>query len=395
MARKEITVTGTHRTLNSVLAAFCALAAMSLTTVEAQAATARSALFGTAKDGRPVPLVTLRNARGMVVRFSARGGTIVEISVPDRSGKLDNVVLGQANFEAWEQTSGFNSVVGRYADRIDKGSFTLDGKQYALDGLNPRTNLVIHGGPASFGSKLWSVATFERGAQAGATLTYVSPDGENGYPGTLTVTMTYTLTDQNVLRLEYRATTDKPTVVNLTNHAYFNLAGAGSGAIYDHRLQVYADRYAPQDQRQIPTGELAPVAGTPFDLRRMTRIGDHIYAPHPQLLLAKGLDTNFILAPSGSGLTLAARLSDPRSGRQMEVRTNETTLRVYTANNLDGTTVGAAGRTLRQSDGVCLETEHLPNSPNQPSFPSTTLRPGQTYSTITEYAFSTRARSVR
>jgi len=376
------------RSLAVVLAAM----AMSLAAVDAGAATVSSEVFGVGKEGKPVQLVTLRNARGMVVRFSARGGAIVEITVPDRTGKPDNVVLGQADFAAWDKSSGFNSVVGRFADRIDKGSFTLDGELHKLSGLNPNTNLVIHGGPNSFGSKLWTVTTFKHGSEAGAALDYLSPDGENGYPGNLKVTMTYTLTDDNVLRLEYRATTDKPTVVNLTNHAYFNLAGAASGPIYDHRLQIFADRYAPQDTRQIPTGELAPVAGTPFDFRNATRVGDAIYAPHPQILLAKGLDTNFILQPKGAGLTLAARLSDPKTGRRMDVRTNETTLRVYTANNLNGATVGGDGRTLRQGDGICLETEHLPDSPNKPSFPSTALRPGQTYSTTTEYAFSTEGR---
>ncbi len=266
---------------------------------------------------------------------------------------------------------------------------------WMVPSYDPQSNLVIHGGPNSFGAKLWTVSPFQRGAEAGATLDYLSPDGENGYPGNLNVRMTYTLTDDNVLRLEYRATTDKATVVNLTNHAYFNLAGAGSGPVYDHSLQIFADRYAPQDTRQIPTGELAPVAGTPFDFRRATRIGERINAVHPQVLLARGIDTNFILAPPRSGLTLAARLSDPKTGRRMEVRTNETTLRVYTANNLNGTQIGANGRTLRQSDGICLETEHLPNSPNQPSFPSTTLRPGQTYSTVVEYAFSAGAGTPR
>lgn len=388
-------MTKANRSLQSVLAAVLVLGAMCLTGATAQAATATSEVFGVAKNGAPVQLVTLRNARGMSVRFSARGGAIVEVTVPDRTGKLDNVVLGRENFDAWEKAGGFNTVVGRYADRIDKGSFTLDGQLYKLDGLNPRTNLVIHGGPTGFGGRLWTVVTFQRGREAGATLDYLSPDGENGYPGNLKVRMTYTLTDDNVLRLEYHATTDKPTVVNLTNHAYFNLGGAGSGPIYDHRLQVFAARYAPQDTRQVPTGELEPVGGTPFDFRTPARVGDRIYAAHPQLLLAKGLDTSFILEPKGHGLTLAARLNDPKTGRRMEVRTTETTLRIYAANNLDGTTIGANGRTLRQSDGICLETEHLPDSPNQPAFPSTTLRPGQTYSTITEYAFSTDVAATR
>lgn len=379
--------------LRPTLAALLAFGTMIGAGAARAAVTAATSVFGTAKDGRTVQLVTLRNAHGMIVRFSARGGAITEIVVPDRMGKFDNVVLGQANFDAWEKASGFNTVVGRYADRIDKGSFTLDGTVYKLAGLNPNTNLVIHGGPTGLGGRLWTVATFQHGSEAGATLDYLSPDGENGYPGNVTLRLTYTLTDDNVLRLEYRATTDKPTVLNLTNHAYFNLAGAGSGPIYDHRLQIFASRYAPQDKRQIPTGELAPVAGTPFDFRRPTRIADSIYAAHPQLILAKGLDTNFILErKGGAGLTLAARLSDPATGRQMEVRTDETTLRVYAANNLDGTTIGANGRVLRQSDGICLETEHLPDSPNQPSFPSTTLRPGQTYHATAEYSFSAPAK---
>lgn len=384
-----------HRSLRGALAVLAALSASGLAPAPATAATSSTEVFGTAQDGQPVQLVTLRNARGMVVRFSARGGTIVEIDAPDRTGKSGNVVLRQADFAAWDKSSGFNSVVGRYADRIDKGGFTLDGQTYRLMGANPNTNVVIHGGPGSFGSKLWTVATFQHGAEAGATLDYLSPDGENGYPGALKVRMTYTLTDDNVLRLEYQATTDKPTVVNLTNHTYFNLAGSASGPVYDHRLQVFANAYAPQDTRQIPTGEIATVAGTPLDFRTPTRLGDRIYANHPQLLLSRGLDTSFVLEPKGPGLTLAARLSDPATGRRMEVRTNETTLRVYTANNLNGSTVGGDGRALRQSDGICLETEHLPDSPNKPSFPSTVLRPGQTYRAVTEYAFSTDRRPAR
>lgn len=382
------------RSVFKALMAALSLSWVGIAGLPAQAATASSEVFGIAQDGRPVQLITLRNKRGMVVRFSARGGAIVEISVPDRNGKLDNVVLGQASFDAWERAGSFNTVVGRYADRIDGGSFTLDGQVYKLAGLNPNSNLVIHGGPSSFGSKLWAVGTFQRGAEAGATLDYLSPDGENGFPGNLDVRMTYTLTDDNVLRLEYQATTDKPTVVNLTNHAYFNLAGAGSGPVYDHTLQIFADSYALQNSRQLPTGELAPVAGTPFDFRKATRIGDNINAAHPQLLLSRGIDTSFILKPQGPRLALAARLIDSKTGRQMDVRTNETTVRVYTANNLNGTTVGANGRTLRQSDGICLETEHLPNSPNQPTFPSTTLRPGQAYRTAVEYAFSVASKAA-
>lgn len=355
----------------------------------AQAATVETSLFGTAADGQPVALVTLRNSKGMTVRFSARGGAITEILAPDRHGKVANIVLGRADFAAWERAGSFNSVVGRFADRIAGGAFALDGTTYKLAGANPTTSIVIHGGPTGFAGRLFAVAPFSKTGEAGATLDYVSPDGENGYPGTLKLRMTYTLTDTNVLRLAYEATTDKPTIINLTNHAYFNLAGADSGPMYNHVLQIFASRYSPQDARQIPTGELLPVDGTPFDFRKPTRIADNIYKMHPQIALARGIDHNFMIDGwDGKRMVLAARLSDPSSGRQVEVRTTEPSLRPYTANNLNGSTAGANGRTLRQGDGVTLETEHLPDSPNQPSFPSTVLRPGESYHSVTEYAFS-------
>jgi aldose 1-epimerase len=370
-------------------AGLAALVAVALTPSPGKAATATTSVFGTAADGRAVQLVTLRNAKGMTVRVSARGGAITEILVPDRLGKLANVVLGRADFAAWEDAGSFNSVVGRYADRIAGGGFTLDGTFHQLAGPNPRTNIVIHGGPGGFSSKLWKLAAFQRAHAAGATLDYVSPDGENGYPGELAVRMTYTLTEENVLRLDYRATTSKPTVVNLTNHAYFNLAGHGAGPIYDHVMQVFASRYSPQNEHQIPTGALDPVADTAFDFRQPTLIAASIYKADPQILLARGIDHNFILdRTAGPGLTLAARLTHPGSGRRMDVRTTEPTLRIYSGNHLNGSSLGSDGRTVRQSDGIALETEHLPNSPNQREFPSTVLRPGETYRSTTEYVFS-------
>lgn len=354
------------------------------------APTVSTAKFGTSPNGEVVDVITLKNDHGMTVRFITRGGAFTEISAPDRNGKSDNLVLGLGSFAAWDRGGAFNSVVGRYANRIDKGGFTLDGKFYKLAGVNPRTNIAMHGGPHGFGSKLWKAKTFTRGEEAGATLTYVSADGENGYPGQLSVTMTYTLSNDSVLRLDYKATTTKPTVVNLTNHTYFNIAGADSGPVYDQVMQVFADKWTPTDDRQIPTGVIASVEGTPFDFRTPTRVGDRIYSTDPQIMLAKGIDHNFVLnKPAGVAIPVAVRLTDPHSGRQMEVRTTQPGVQIYTANNLDGSMMGADGRTLRQSDAIAFETEHYPDSPNKPNFPSTVLRPGQTFHSITEFAFST------
>ena len=351
-------------------------------------ASARTTVFGIAATGDVVRLVTLTNAAGMVVRFSARGGTITAILAPDRDGVAANVVLGKPDFAAWEKAGSFNSVVGRYANRIGGGGFSLDGRFHALAG-DPATGVTLHGGPGGFAAKLWAVETFERRGESGAVLRYISPDGENGYPGTLAVTMTYILTDAGVFRINYLATTDKPTVVNLTNHSYFNLGGAASGPIHGQRLQVFASCYTPTDALQLPTGTLAPVLGTPFDFRDPMRLGTALYSVHPQLLLAKGIDHNFVLDAPAGVLAPAVRLHDPASGRQLEVRTTEPGVQVYTGNYFDGTELGGDGRVLRQSDGIALETQHFPDSPNKPQFPSTVLRPGETYRSTTEFAFST------
>lgn len=353
-----------------------------------QAGTAVVTPFGTSEGGEAVQLVSLTNRSGMTVRFSARGGTITEIRVPDRDGKFANIVLGRADFAGWEKAGSFNSVVGRYANRIAGGGFTLDGVFHKLPS-NPATGVSIHGGPGGFASKLWSVETFETADAAGAVMRLTSPDGDNGYPGTLALTMTYTLTDAGVLRIDYAATTDKPTIINLTNHSYFNLGGDASGSVYGHRMQVFAARYTPTDARQIPTGELAPVADTPFDFRQPALLGTALYADHPQLLLAKGIDHNFVLDSPAGTLAPAVRLLDPATGRQMEVRTTEPGVQIYSGNQLNGSLVGANGRVLRQSDGIAFETQHFPDSPNQPAFPSTVLRPGQRFQSTTEFAFST------
>ncbi|HVY32827.1 MAG TPA: aldose epimerase family protein [Caulobacteraceae bacterium] len=370
-----------------------ALAAVLLASATAEAATVNRSVFGTAADGQTVYLFTLKNHHGMTVRFSTRGGSIVEISAPDRRGAAKNLVIGRYDFKAWE--GGANPILGRYANRIGGGGFTLDGVFYKLAGADPQTQVVTHAGPIGFNQKLWTGETFQQGERAGATLTYVSADGENGFPGELTVKASYSLGEDNVLRLEYRATTTKPTVLNLTNSTHFNLCGYDCGPAYDQILQVFAGRYTPTDQNQVPTGELASVAGTPFDFRTPRRIGESVYSSHPQMLLAKGLDHNFVLdKPAGQGtLTLAARMYDPKTGRRLEVRTTEPGLQIHSANGANGTNLGQGGRTLRQGDGLSLETQHFPDSPNKPNFPSTVLRPGETFRSVTEYAFSTDGKS--
>lgn len=356
----------------------------------AQAATVSIAPFGKATDGQEVELATLRSRTGMLVKLSSRGGTIVEVDAPDRNGRLDNVVLGRPGFADWEKSGAFNSIVGRYANRIDHGGFTLDGVFYPLAGVNKTTNIAMHGGPHGFGSQLWKMEPVQHGDTAGVALHYVSADGENGYPGELSVTVTYMLSDADVLSLDYQATTTKPTVLNLTNHTYWNIGGAASGPIYDEVMQVFASRWTPTDERQIPTGEIVPVAGTPFDFRRPVRVGDRIYSADPQMMLAKGLDHNFVLdKPAGVAVPAAVRLHDLKSGRILEVRTTEPGVQIYSSNNLFGSMAGANGRTLRQGDALAFETEHFPDSPNKPNFPSTVLRPGQTFHSRTEFAFST------
>jgi aldose 1-epimerase len=356
-----------------------------LATLLLLAATAQTSVFGTSQAGETVRLVTLTNNAGMTVRFSARGGTITEISVPDRAGRFANVVLGKPDFAAWEKADAFNNVIGRYANRIAGGGFTLDGVFHKL-ASNPATGIASHGGAGAMGSQLWDVTTFARPGRSGAVLRFTSPDGHNGYPGTLEVEMTYTLTDAGVFRIDYAAATDRPTIINITNHSYFNLAGVGT--VLGHRMQVLASRYTPTDTRQVPTGELAPVAGTPFDFTTPVRLGAALYTAHPQLLLARGIDHNFVLdAPPGS-LAPAARLHDPASGRQLEVRTTEPGMQIYTGNYFNGSQPGTDGIAIRQSDGVAFETQHFPDSPNHPHFPSVVIRPGQTFRSTTEFAFS-------
>ncbi|MGH3392889.1 MAG: aldose epimerase family protein, partial [Actinomadura sp.] len=328
---------------------------------------------------------TLDNGRGLRVRILTYGGVVQTIEVPDRDGRPGNVVLGCASLADYLTMSRyFGAIVGRYANRIAGGRLRLDGKEYRLprnDGDNS-----LHGGERGFDRRVWDVTA------AGArelTLAYVSADGEEGYPGTLETAVTYTVADDDALRIDYHATTDRPTVVNLTNHSYFNLAGEGSGQVYDHVLTLNAGAYTPTGPGQIPTGELASVAGTPFDFTSPHPIGVRIRDPHPQLLAGLGYDHNFVLdQPARGALGLAARVEDPRSGRMLEVLTTEPGVQFYSGNVLDGSSVGSGGGTYRQGDGLCLETQHFPDSPNQPDFPSTVLRPGEEYTSTTVYRFS-------
>ncbi|MEK6313307.1 MAG: aldose epimerase family protein [Burkholderia gladioli] len=376
--------------------AACALFAAGLLAASlAPAATLSQAPYGTTKDGKPVTEYTLKNARGTTVKLINYGGVITAIEVPDRHGKSANIVLGFASLKDYEAYNGnihFGALIGRYANRIAGGQFKLDGQTYKLP-INNAPN-TLHGGPDSFDSKVWSAKPLDGGKDgAGVELSYVSPDGENGFPGTLTVHVTYRLTDDNALHIVYEASTDKDTVVNLTNHTYFNLAGEGSGSVEDQEIRIAASRYTPTDRTSIPTGELASVEGTPLDLRKPTPIGKHLRSDFEQMVYARGYDHNWVLDAGGpSTPAFAASVSDPRSGRVLTVDTTQPGLQFYSANSLDGSAVGASGHAYRQTDAFALEAEHFPDSPNHPAFPTTELKPGQTLHEETVLRFSVAGR---
>jgi aldose 1-epimerase len=349
---------------------------------------ATRAPFGAMPDGAKVEVFTLTNAAGMEVRTIPYGAIIVSIRVPDRNGKMDDVVMGHDTLDKYFTASRFfGAVVGRYGNRIAKGKFSIDGTEYTLAVNNGPNHL--HGGVKGFDKVLWRAAQFASPSSSGVTYQYISPDGEEGYPGRLDATVSYTLTAQNELIVDYTITADKPTPVNLTQHSYFNLAGDGSRDVLDHIVAINADRYTPVDETKIPTGEMAPVAGTPFDFRTPMRIGSRINEPNPQLVIGGGYDHNFVLNRAGNGLTPAARVYEPVSGRVLDVTTSEPGLQFNTANALDGTITGKSGRVYRARYGFCLETQHFPDSPNQPAFPSAILRPGQVYRSRTVFTFRT------
>ena len=343
--------------------------------------------FG-ALDGTPVKLFTLTNESGAQVQVIEYGGIVVRIRVPDRDGRLGDVALGFDSLDAYVAGNPFfGTITGRYANRIAGARFELDGVAYGLARNNGAHSL--HGGVRGFDKVVWRGEPTDAGD--GVAFTYVSPDGEEGYPGTLTTTVTYSWNDANELRIDYRAETDRATVVNLTNHSYFNLADGGRGSVLDHEVTIHAERYTPADDEAIPTGEIASVAETPFDFRRQRTLGERIDAEHPQMRASGGYDVNYVLDGGGGALALAATVFEPTSGRGMDVLTDQLGVQLYTGNHLDGSLVGTGGIAYPKHSGLCLETQHFPNSPNEPSFPSTVLRPGQVYETTTVYRFGTRS----
>jgi aldose 1-epimerase len=341
--------------------------------------------FGKTPGGTAVQIFTLTNEHGLEARISTYGGAVVSLKTPDRAGKMADIVLGFDSLEGYLNPAEpyFGALIGRYGNRIGHAKFTLNGKQYTLPVNNGENTL--HGGNKGFDKVVWTPRELPDG---GLELTYTSKDGEEGFPGTLKTTVEYHLTAANELKIDYTATTDKDTVLNLTNHSYWNLKGAGNGTILDHVLTIKASKFTPVDSGLIPTGELKPVAGTPFDFTTPPVVGARIEQKDEQLKLGNGYDHNFVLDRSGSGLSLAARVEEPASGRVMEVETTEPAVQFYTGNFLDGTLKGKGGHVYQQRAALCLETQHYPDSPNKPSFPTTVLKAGQTYKSTTVYRFS-------
>ncbi len=351
--------------------------------------TISKAPFGTLPDGTAVDLYTMVNANGMEVRASNYGGIITALLVPDGSGKVTDITLGLKSFDDYVKNPPyFGAIIGRYGNRIARGQFKIDGQTYKLpknDGPN-----TLHGGVKGFDKVVWQAEPFEKEDSVGVIFTYTSKDGEEGFPGNLQTRVTYTLTDNNELSFDYHATTDKPTVVNLTQHAYFNLAGDGSGDVLGHEFTIFANEYTPVNKGLIPTGKIEPVTDTPFDFRNKVVLGSRINDTHPQVKLAGGFDHNFVIRRKQPGLTLAARVSEPTTRRVMEVHTTEPGVQFYTGNFLDDKLASKSGKPYAKHSGFCLETQHYPDSPNQPEFPSTVLKPGEEYNSRTVYTFSVR-----
>lgn len=343
--------------------------------------------YGKLPDGRAVELFTLTNAHGVEVRAMTYGGIITSLRTPDRTGALDDIVLGYDSLAGYlKETPYFGAIVGRYANRIAKGKFTLDGKTYQLAKNNgPNT---LHGGLRGFDKVLWTAEPVQSDSGAGVSFRYTSKDGEEGYPGTLNARVTYTLTPRDELVVDYEATTDKATPLNLSQHSYWNLHGAKGGPILDHKLSLDASAFTPVDSTLIPTGELKPVVGTPFDFRTPYAIGARIDQQDTQLKYGIGYDHNWVVDRAGkTGLVHAARLVDPTTGRTLDVSTTEPGIQFYSGNFLDGTLTGKGGQVYAHRTGLCLETQHFPDSPNHPNFPTTILRPGETFRSRTVFAF--------
>ena len=347
--------------------------------------------FGKTNDGTPVEQYVLRNSHGMQATVITYGATLQALEVADKNGKFEDVVLGFDDVQGYQKgTAYFGATIGRFGNRLANGAFELDGKRFQVP-LNDGTN-SLHGGPLGFDKHVWKAEPAKGKDSVGVTLTYLSADGEMGFPGNLKTEVTYSLNDKNELRIEYKASTDKPTVLNLTNHSYFNLAGAGNGDVLQQVATLYASHYTPVNGTLIPTGEIAPVAGTPMDFTRPTAIGKNIKADHPQLKFAEpkhgGFDFNWVLDAKGDQGKLAADVSDPQSGRRLQLYTTEPGVQFYTSNFLDGSVKGKAGKTYAHWSAFTLETQHYPDAPNQPNFPSTRLDPGKTYTQSTVLKFS-------
>ena len=348
--------------------------------------------FGTLPDNREAELYVLRNTAGMEAHITNYGGIVVKLMVPDRDGNLANVSLGFDNVEAYVKDNPyFGALIGRVGNRIAKGKFTLDGQSYSLAANNdtPGGACHLHGGLIGFDKVLWKATPTEVDGQPALHLAYTSVDGEEGYPGALEVEVVYSLTSDNGLRMDYRAVTDAATPVNLTNHTYFNLKGAGEGTVLDHQLELAASAFTPVGIDMIPTGDITPVAGTPFDFTTPHTLGARVGDDHPQLAAGGGYDHNYVLDRTGPELSFAARVTEPTTGRVLEVLTTEPGIQLYGGNFLDGTLNSPAGQPYVYRGAFCLETQHYPDSINQPDFPSTVLRPGERYETTTIYQFKT------
>ncbi len=362
------------------LIACCAPANKGLNTIT-------SKMFGTTTDGKPVTLYTLVNGKGLEAQIMTYGASLVALKTPDKNGKIEDIITGYDSLQVYENNRAFfGAIVGRYGNRIGNGKFSLDGIEYQLtvnDGKNQ-----LHGGFVGFDKVVWEGKVIETPDGPALQLTYLSKDGEEGYPGNLTAVVTYSLTADNGLKIEYSATTDKKTVINLTNHAYYNLKN--SGDILGHELMINADYTTPVDAGLIPTGELTSVKGTPFDFTTAKPIGQDIDSQDQQMLYGGGYDHNFVLNKGKADTTLAATLYEPETGRMMEIWTTEPAIQFYSGNFLDGTSKGKYGNTYQKRSFLCLETQHYPDSPNKPDFPSTVLEPGKTYSTVTIMKFSAK-----
>jgi aldose 1-epimerase len=349
--------------------------------------------FGKTNDGTPVEQYILRNSHGLQATVITYGATLQSLKVPDRNGKAEDIVLGFDNVQGYQAgTAYFGATIGRYGNRLANGAFELDGQHYQVpknDGPNS-----LHGGTQGFDKHVWKAEPSKTDDSVGVTLTYLSKDGEMGFPGNMKTEVTYSLTEKNELRIEYKASTDKPTVLNLTNHSYFNLAGAGNGDVLKQLVTLHADHYTPVNAKLIPTGELLAVSGTPMDFTQPTAIGKNIKADHPQLKFAEpkqgGFDFNWALDAEGDVGQLAADVFDPASGRRLQLYTTEPGVQFYTSNFLDGTVKGKAGKVYPHWGAFTLETQHYPDSPNQSNFPSTRLDPGKTYTQSTLFKFSTK-----